>query len=268
MIPSKCEYKYLVPVDRIDALREALLPYTVLDPYAARTGQGEYTVRSVYLDTPDMAAYREKIEGVRARRKYRIRSYNQYDPEAAAFLEIKRKEGSRVSKFRARLALKDLPSLYSNGEGFGGTPQPAPQNVDADGIGMFLGRCRMLRLRPVVLVVYEREPFLGRVQPSLRITLDKNLRGAPAPLPSALFEDGVSFTAMRRHCTLEVKFEHGMPGWLREILFRFGLQRRALSKYTLCYDAITRTPGGLRASLPASAGSGPAAVHEWLFPVH
>ena len=44
------------------------------DPHAVN---GSYRIRSLYFDTPEDKALREKIDGVNAREKFRIRYYNQ-----------------------------------------------------------------------------------------------------------------------------------------------------------------------------------------------
>src|SRR5699024_5795974 len=66
------ELKYLVPEDTVPAIREELNQHMVRDPYAGPTGYG---VWSVYYDTANLRFYREKIEGLKFRRKLRIRRY-------------------------------------------------------------------------------------------------------------------------------------------------------------------------------------------------
>ena len=62
--------------DTRDDIRRALKPYIRLDNFAAKTSSGEYTVRSIYFDTRNMDFYHEKIEGLRVRKKIRVRGYN------------------------------------------------------------------------------------------------------------------------------------------------------------------------------------------------
>ncbi len=73
----KYEFKYIVPVSRMDQLREAIRPYVELDPYADMMENHEYTVRSVYFDTSRFDYYYEKIDGYKIRKKIRIRGYNE-----------------------------------------------------------------------------------------------------------------------------------------------------------------------------------------------
>lgn len=36
---------------------------------------------------------------------------------------------------------------------------------------------------------------------------------------------------------LEIKFDNGYPKWMQEIVQEFNLQRRSVSKYTICIDS-------------------------------
>lgn len=59
------EKKYLVSNDLLSALRERVSPFLVPDLFAQNSGYDlpEYTVRSIYLDSPDKDSVFEKKEG-------------------------------------------------------------------------------------------------------------------------------------------------------------------------------------------------------------
>ena len=233
---GRIEYKYLVPNAHLDAIRAAILPYVTTDPFAEQ-GHGEYTVRSVYFDTPQSACYHEKLDGLEARKKFRIRGYNHADQESVVFLEIKRKHGNCISKHRAPLLHADLdrfmaaPSLDSE---MLRTDIASQARGDAN---KFLYYYYRLRLRPSVLVVYDREAFMGRFDASLRMTFDKNLRGEVSPSLAGLFRDRGLEQALAGHFIFEVKFFRGaLPVWVISLIKRFALKRMALSKFTICLD--------------------------------
>ncbi len=70
----RLEYKYLVPRERLDALRAQMRPYLRADGFTAKTSANKgYTVRSIYFDTAEMDGYLEKIEGIGVRKKIRVR---------------------------------------------------------------------------------------------------------------------------------------------------------------------------------------------------
>ena len=103
----KYEFKYIVPVSKLDQLREAISPYMELDPYAAKMEAGQYTVRSVYFDTSNFDYYFEKIDGYKVRKKIRIRGYNEQVGGDTVFMEIKRKFKEPIEKDREKLNLRN-----------------------------------------------------------------------------------------------------------------------------------------------------------------
>jgi hypothetical protein len=70
--------------------------FGLLDPTPAgpspKNSSAEYTVRSVYFDSPQFNAT-TKIDGVRPQ-KFRIRGYNLQQEDSLTFLEIKRRTRS------------------------------------------------------------------------------------------------------------------------------------------------------------------------------
>ncbi|MBE0643359.1 MAG: polyphosphate polymerase domain-containing protein [Bacteroidetes bacterium] len=233
----KLEYKYLLPLDRIPALRRSLLLHMQPDKYAKMSPDLEYTVRSVYLDTPRFAAYREKVEGVRVRRKYRIRAYNDASAGARAFLEIKEKVGAYLTKYRCGLAVDAIGTLIADRDFDRHVEKKHGDGIHPANAERFFRDYDRKALRPVALIVYDREAYTVNGFGDLRVTIDKHLRAARTSSPDALYSDGALLPVMRQHCILEVKFTRGVPGWLRAQLEQYQLRRLALSKYTLSLDA-------------------------------
>lgn len=234
------EYKYLVPNSARETLQDFIGRYADRDGYAQE--HGLYTVRSIYLDTSRGAMYRAKKEGVRERVKVRVRGYGDVDPDSVVGLELKRKRGNTSWKSRARSKLDDVVRWLAD--------EVPPDSLDSDNdeaAVRFRYFVRRYNLKPAVQVVYEREAYQGVHDPTMRITFDSGLRGRftahlerlGAASPVQVFD---------RHFILEVKFDYHYPAWLRPALAEFGLQKRALSKYTLTMDACARATHGRRAS--------------------
>ena len=80
------------------------------DPHAAG---GSYQVRSLYFDTPEDTALREKIDGVDPREKFRLRYYNG-DPSFLV-LEKKSKLGGLCAKQSCRLRLEEARRILDGG---------------------------------------------------------------------------------------------------------------------------------------------------------
>lgn len=230
----RLEYKYLVDYSKLDSLRNALKPFVELDK--DYNDSPEYTVRSIYFDTSKLKYYHEKINGVKVRKKLRIRGYNTKEDESIIFLEIKRKYENFINKNRSPLKVynlnelirtKDLESYILTNNGYANSLGDAEK---------FLHHIYKRTLRPVVLITYEREAFFSRFDKRLRLTFDKNLRYMLFPSMDELYTDDQLHHSMPKHFVFEVKFSRGFPKWLSQILSEFSLSRMAVSKYTICLE--------------------------------
>lgn len=230
------EFKYLVPVDRIPEIRERIQPFVIRDDHV-RTRQYEgYTVRSIYLDSPSLSEYHKKLAGVFLRKKLRIRGYNTQRPDSRVFLEIKHKKDNSISKNRAPLFYHHLKRLLNTGdtENLIMKRSDFPNAIpDAERFLYCIHRNLML---PVVLVIYNREAYIGKFDHADRITFDCRLRSVPFPKMDGLFrDDGAKFT-FTDHFILEIKSNTGFPHYLRHIISDLNVKREALSKYTMSID--------------------------------
>jgi hypothetical protein len=231
------EYKYLVPPDLMPALRRMMIPFLRFDAYAQPGEVRDYSVRSIYYDTAGLKYYREKLSGLKNRKKLRLRGYGEAaTEETRVFLEIKRKHENTVSKDRAPVLFRDIGEMLRTGaaERFVKGSEAFP-NADGDG-RRFLYHLFRETLRPVVLIVYEREAYFGKFDRTLRVTVDKNLRSALFPAPERLFFEESILSANLNSYILEVKYHEWFPSWLADILRSLRLQRQSFSKYCSCVD--------------------------------
>ena len=247
---GKKEYKYLVSKGLIDDIRNEMKPYVHLDKYSERQKEKQYTVRSVYYDTKRFDCYEEKIEGLKVKKKFRIRGYNSCEENSIVFLEIKRKYEDFIEKNRAPLKWNQIEALFSKSgldthsqnpvtDSFGVGRIPFEKNSKEDeNARLFLYNYYRKKLLPTVLVIYEREAFYSKFDQTLRITFDKNIRSLLYPSLDLLYiNENVKYT-LPHHFIFEVKFHRGcLPFWIKSIITRYQLQRLALSKYTICIDS-------------------------------
>lgn len=224
----------MVPIDKINDLRNTILPFVDVDPYATGRKSNEYTVRSVYFDTHQFDFYFEKVDGFKVRKKLRIRGYNDPKGDDIVFLEIKRKLKEPIEKAREKLDFETVKYLLS-GSGFKHADENGfaiTQNLN--GAAKFLFHIYSQNLKPVVLVIYEREAYIDRFHQDIRVTFDKNLRSIPFPGVEDLFDESAAIPALNEQFIMEIKFHGEFPFWLRPVIGRFGLVRQALSKYVIC----------------------------------
>jgi hypothetical protein len=192
-----------------------------------------YTVRSLYYDSPKLDFYWEKIDGVKVRRKLRIRSYNTLKSDSAAFLEIKRRYGTAIVKERAKYSYTEITRLMSS-----------PANIwltydqSTDGslvLGKWVDNIVRWNLEPAVVVAYEREAYVGRYDDdnNVRLTIDMDVRARITESVDELFATDNEIPITGNLYILELKYNNFMPKWMRALVQEFGLQQRSISKYCM-----------------------------------
>lgn len=216
------EYKFLISEASARLLRLRLPGVMARDAYAGSTGQ--YKIRSLYFDDFSRSAYADKMAGVRDRTKYRIRYYN----DVPDFLKLERKEklGDLTRKLAQSISREEALALAQ-------CRSEARQGLAGE-------LCRGTRekgLRPVVLVDYDRTPFVCR-DGNTRITLDEKVR--TRPFCSDLFASSEAMIPVLEpgQVILEVKFDDFIPGYLLSALGDIPKDRLAVSKFALCMDLI------------------------------
>lgn len=230
------EFKYLVPAENYAALRAAVLPFLISDPFAARRPGGRYTVRSIYFDTPSFEMYHTKIDGIAHRMKVRLRGYDRGDDTSTVFMEIKRKYEGPILKNRSQTTFGAVKQLFR-----GVSPDELESGIrNPDNARRFFYQILSRNLRPVVNVIYEREPYLGRtidLENDFRLTFDLHLRSVAYPPVSELFVDRNLQFAFPGFFILEVKFNRYCPAWMKPLFESFQLRKEPASKYVGCINA-------------------------------
>lgn len=237
-MPLRYEYKYFVPNHQMDMLRSMVTPFVKYDKFSEKMEENHYTVRSIYFDTPEFTSYFEKVEGIKHRKKYRLRGYNLPDEENnKVFFEIKRKYEDPIFKNRAPSEFDKALSLFNGGQFKDIVPNLAKYPLAEDNLKRFFYHYHADRLRPVVLVIYEREAFLGIHDNGIRVTFDKNLRSVAFPALDDLYNENRVRRALKDSFILEVKFNDHYPSWMKPIIATLGLKRQSASKYVISIDS-------------------------------
>ena len=237
------EYKYIVPVEMLDKLRSLVKPFMEPDRHAGPDG-GMYTVRSIYFDTDDLECYYHKLAGVKRRNKVRLRGYNSEEDKNPVFFEIKKKVDEPLFKNRAATTFEEAMHILHGGQVDGYISETA-KITKAEAVAnarRFMYHVHARRMRPVVTVVYVREPYQAILKDpdnDLRITFDRDLRAVPNPKLEDLFKEKISHPVNPRHFILEIKFNRYLPVWLRAITASLGLKKGPASKYVLAVEGCT-----------------------------
>ena len=251
---ERFELKYFVTGAEIARVRALIAPFTELDPFTEGCAGGMYTVRSIYFDTPGLRFYHEKDAGTATRKKLRLRTYNQPCPESVAFFEIKRKYGTAILKERVGMPferaialLREHPAHRLDAENLAGVELSRAARATLE---RFFFLEQVLRLRRTVLIVYDREAYVGIDNPRVRVTFDCDVRSIMYPELEEIFGDKSLRHLTNRRQILEVKFNGAMPPWLRPVTRLLSRSNLPISKYCRgidLWEPADETVGELRA---------------------
>lgn len=233
---NRFELKYLVPVERIPELRDELRRRMDPDPHSP---PGGYSVWSCYYDTTDLRFYWEKIEGLRFRRKLRVRHYG--DPAAAGEdspvqVEIKQRVNRVTQKRRIEVPYGAALRLCDDRR----TIEHGPR--EAAFVREVLELVTRLGLRPVAMTGYQREALAGRdADTGLRVTFDRRVRGRDRDFHFAAPAEN-RFIVPPRLAVLEIKANERTPHWITDFAARRELSLVRVSKYCQSVEAHGRAP--------------------------
>lgn len=112
---NRFELKYVITLQQAERIKTALRAYLIPDEHGNKNGR--YAVGSLYYDSPDFRCYREKVDGIKFRRKLRIRRYEAGEAltdEALVFVEIKQRIDRVTQKRRAILPYREALRLCND----------------------------------------------------------------------------------------------------------------------------------------------------------
>jgi len=231
------EFKYFVHNSKMETLRNMILPFVKYDKFSQIMPEKHYTVRSIYFDTQAFDFYFEKVEGLKHRKKFRLRGYNTNDGGSdLVFFEIKRKYEQPILKNRAPVSYNGALEIFRGGQIDNFITNTPKFPVAIENANRFFFHYYQRHLRPVILVIYEREAFVGVNDNTIRVTFDKNLRGVAFPSIDKLYSEERSRSSLKDYFILEVKFNDYYPSWMKPIIGILGLHRQSASKYVITID--------------------------------
>lgn len=215
------ELKYLISSAEMELLRRRMRALMAPDPHVGEGGV--YNISSVYFDSFDNRCLNESENGTDPREKFRVRIYNH--SASRIMLECKRKERGMTQKQSCLLTETQARRLTGQGMPVWETQSPLVRKLAL--------RMAVERMRPVVIVDYDRYPFVCP-NGNVRITLDTNISS------SADVAGFFDRQAPRRpvlpagHHLLEVKYDEFLPDEIYRALQLDNLRQTAFSKYYLC----------------------------------
>lgn len=222
---SRYELKYILPVSACERIIADIRHHLRPDSHGGAAG---YRICSLYYDSPGLDAFWSKIEGLKYRRKVRLRIYPGADITKVerGMVEIKERVNRIVAKRRLELPLDQGHELCTGGpvpEGLGELDRAVASEVH------YLARGQSLR--PTAITSYLRRAFAGEGDASgLRITFDTDLRSRITAL-TVNAEAENRLIAPLDWCIMEVKVNDSVPDWVVSMLARHNCPLRRISKY-------------------------------------
>ena len=242
---ARKEKKYLLSPGQFDSLMGEIGGRLEEEPF------GRSKVSSLYYDTPAFELIGRSMEKPLYKEKLRIRSYGEYDPDAAVFVELKKKFKGIVYKRRVRMAER-AAYLFMGGRPYEQACRAYPLHprVEDEGASCISIQveqqiaheieaciCRYPGLTPSMMVVVDRLPLHTVDGNDVRITFDidpryrcEGLAFSQRLAGDPIFPDG--------EVVMEVKCQAAYPLWLVRALDRVGAYCRSCSKYGTAYQLM------------------------------
>lgn len=214
------EWKHEISYSDMLTIRQRMNAIAKPDEHAVN---GKYQIRSLYFDTLNDKALREKLDGVNQREKFRIRYYN--GDLSVIHLEKKSKRGNLGNKQSADLSPEEAQSIIDGNLGWMlHSGRPLVQEL--------YSKMTTQGLKPRTIVDYEREPFIYEAG-NVRVTLDYNIRTG-LDCVDFLNRNCIMIPAGDSPIILEVKWDHFLPNVIRDAVQLSNRHTGAFSKYAAC----------------------------------
>ncbi len=234
---NRFELKYLVPVEQAAEIRDELAERMDRD---LNSPVGGYGVWSLYYDTPQLRFYWEKIEGLKFRRKLRIRHYGDLDgvsDESPVCVEIKQRVNRVTQKRRITLPYGVARQLC---DGRQMIEHSAKESAFVQEVLELVVR---LNLQPTAITGYQREALVGRdADTGLRVTFDRRIRGRDRDFHFATATPENRFTIPPHMSVMEIKVNERTPHWITDLAARRNLNLVRISKYVQSVEAFGLAP--------------------------
>jgi hypothetical protein len=246
---NRFEIKYLITLQQAEQIKTALRAY--LSPDEHGDNLGSYTLASLYFDSPDYRCFWEKMDGIKFRRKLRIRHYEtaaqltngcsesggcSVSTETPVFVEIKQRIDRVTQKRRALLPYGEALRLCNERQ----IPEHAPE--DKAVINEILAFLWEYNLHPTSLVRYSRQALVGsEYDIGLRVTFDTALSYQTNTL--SLHDQSTNLPLFPADCVvMEIKVNERIPYWLTELVAAHNLSLVRVSKYCRSIELSQNIP--------------------------
>ena len=227
---SRFEFKYIIKRSVSDAIQNEVKNFTKIDSYAI--GKSKYLVRSLYFDNNLFSNFHDKVDGVKKRYKFRIRTYTDHDNfNTPLFLEMKGRNNLRTYKIRTKINKTDLNLFYKQKN----LLDLKYKYLNNKLIEQYIFDSYKKKIIPKVLIDYNRLPLINKNGLYFRLTFDSDIKACSS---NNIFNSKNSWkTCISGNDILEVKFDFTIPPWFHRIIQSYQLKRISVSKFVIGMEA-------------------------------
>ena len=227
---TRYEFKYLLNNKISNMIENEAKHFMSYDDFAVNIPDNQYFVRSLYYDDNSFSNFFEKVDGIKSRRKFRIRTYgNSLKNNSPIFLEIKGRHLERTFKKRTIIDSKYI-ELFLNSEKNSKLLEIYPNNII---INDFVFDSIKKKIKPCVLIDYKRRPYINNFGLYFRLTFDCNVVSSKSKILFSNEKKSTPLECKSGYTILEVKFNRSIPAWFHRIIQSYSLTRRSISKFVL-----------------------------------
>ena len=215
---ERTEQKYVLSPTQYETLMQAIQGELISDPYSP------YAIRSIYFDTENDDKMRRNLDKPAYREKLRMRSYGAPTAGQPVFLEMKNKFCVVTWKKRLDLEPDTARELLAHPEV---AKCPRPDFAQA-----------LKDKRPRYYVGYDRQAYVWKDDPQVRITFDRNIRYRSHRLQ--LDEGDGEYLLPPENVLLEIKVPHAIPLKLARALSAAGIRPASFSKAANAFHTLRK----------------------------
>lgn len=218
---ERYEFKYVLPSWVMNEIESEIMNFMEYDKFVKNKNNHSYFVRSIYFENQQNDNFYEKIDGIKYRTKYRIRTYSKIFNKNI-FLEKKSKDNDRVFKKRIKVSKSNFYKIMDN----------KIQNIELKNLNEknfysdFIFKITKKEEFPKIIIDYNRKPLVSDYDSYFRISIDYNLIARSKNLKQMI-------NCLPDYKIMEVKFFRRIPLWFLRIIQKYNLKRVSISKFVV-----------------------------------
>lgn len=219
------EIKFLLDERQYNEIIQAVSDFMTEDEF------GLHTILNIYLDNRNNDLIRSSLGKPIYKEKVRLRCYGKKsEDDTTAYLEIKKKYRGLTYKRRLESSYKELHDYITEGV----VPETRGQVFEE--LDYLIKR---MKLKPNIVICYDRRAFYGNDDKEFRLTLDGNIRYRRDNLDLRA-GDGGEYLLSQPFRVMEVKSVGAIPMELVRVLSGLKIYHGSFSKYGSIYSSEVR----------------------------